>query len=221
MDDWLYRYPSQQLIAILDASWCLYWCRRTFDIKYSITIIITYVCLLLCFQCVPILFSGYSISFKVSFSSFHQHGYNWTGYLGGVCEIDTIFFLFKTNKKQPLDSHEWTQQYHTQFDCDKPGFLHVHKPTHGRPRLKKPQGVRRLTLPTIGLGEWQVRKNLKLLRMTLGCGLKFQDDAKSVTSKATNVMQILVKLGGVYKGTFCQIMKQVYIFMCAINIWIY
>lgn len=132
-----------------------------------------------------------------------------------------FFFFFKTNKKQPFDSHEWAQQYHTQFDCDKPGFLHVHKPTHGRPRLKKPQGVRRLTLPTIGLGEWQVRKNLKLLRMTLGCGLKFQDDAKSVTSKATNVMQNLVKLGGVYKGTFCQIMKQVYIFMCAVNIWIY
>ena len=66
--------------------------------------------------------------------------------------------------------HEWAQECHTEFDYgDKLGFSHIHKSKRGRPKKKKKQPPKRLTLPITGLDKRQAQKSLKLLGVTLDC----------------------------------------------------
>lgn len=64
-------------------------------------------------------------------------------------------------------------------------------------KKKKKQGLGP-TLPISSLDKSQAQKSLKLLKVTLDCGFKFQELAKNVASKAKKkVMRITGKLGSV------------------------
>jgi hypothetical protein len=55
-------------------------------------------------------------------------------------------------------------------------------------------------LPVVELSRRQTQKSLKLLGVTIDCGLKFLEHARNVVSKAKKAVGIIGKLGGVYKS---------------------
>jgi hypothetical protein len=108
--------------------------------------------------------------------------------------------------------HDWAQECHAEFDYgDKLGLMHINKLKRGRPSKKRKKNPRRLILPVVGLSKRQAQKSLKLLGMTIDCGLNFLEHARNVVSKAKKAVGIIGKLGGVYKGISSQTMRQLYV----------